>query len=290
MRGSLSARRHRPSTPGAQPSVTLSARPHRPSAPGGATFPSAAAPHEEVHLEGSFLSSSSKRQPRDVLGKCSRATGSYVQDFTEAYGDVNRRRRLQLKLEAAFVEMALHTCGQLTLQDFRKGLRKDHIKSLFSEIGVQPHLAGHFFRLVDPSGTGRCDKKEFVEGFFVDYAVGFWDSGIEYDLEMLEEMLIERGLMRSRGELRHPDRKSNFKKLQVVQPSKVKKLQAVQRRQQDSAAAEGMEVSSDSEQSVDEASSLNNGMSRQTSGAGSCNSSFQPSSRSSAHFSDNAHT
>mmetsp|Transcript_136229 Transcript_136229/g.240786 ORF Transcript_136229/g.240786 Transcript_136229/m.240786 type:complete len:316 (+) Transcript_136229:74-1021(+) len=193
-----SARRHRTSTPvqlSGQVPAALSPMP--PSSPNRTAVPrhsleTARRQSAEVQASSPWHHQLTTPRPKSALG------GNYVKSFTEAYGDILKRKQLQATLGNAFTEMTHGNSEHLSVEHFRMGLQKDRIKRIFSEFGVQPHLAGHVFRLVDTSGTGRCDKKDFVEGF-VKYAFEFWESGEEFDLDMLEEMLLTRGQTRCIG-------------------------------------------------------------------------------------------
>ncbi|CAE8725017.1 unnamed protein product, partial [Polarella glacialis] len=80
------------------------------------------------------------------LNRSSCGQGPFYQTpFEAAYRDVAEQRNFR-KLEALFVEADADGSGEMSLDEFRAALRKDHMQKSFSLLGVQPHQAEVVFK------------------------------------------------------------------------------------------------------------------------------------------------
>mmetsp|Transcript_79189 Transcript_79189/g.155409 ORF Transcript_79189/g.155409 Transcript_79189/m.155409 type:complete len:226 (-) Transcript_79189:113-790(-) len=97
------------------------------------------------------------------IGRQAHGEFAYTRKFEDAYESFARHRNLA-KLDALFWATDVDDSGEITLAEFQETLRKTPTRTLFANLGIQPHQATAVFRAFDANHDSTISHKEFLEG------------------------------------------------------------------------------------------------------------------------------
>jgi len=108
----------------------------------------------------------------------------YSTPFDKAYEELAKARNLR-KLELLFYEADTDGSGDMSLHEFREGLRCTRLQRAFAALGVQLHQSELVFRSLDKRGTGELTITEFMQGLTELVGTDVDGTGKELDIETL---------------------------------------------------------------------------------------------------------